>query len=401
VKRALLGLVAIVGLSCGGVPPIPDPAGFAVCVAGCKAPGFCVHGAEGWACVTPSPTPTPSPSPDCRTLGCPPGEECLREGRCGGSDCFSCFPIPTPTPTPSPTPLPTPSPLPTASPSPSPTPQPTPTPCVPTSSVQRVCVNVDGSTSPYTPDACWTWESYQGFMIRNGYYTAGDPLEDGDVSRPQRPGHWLNHDAQQVLVELIRKSDGMRINPNNGAEKGTSINPPYMEKRVVVTPCPSPTPGPSPSPGPSPTPGTGGGGATCTPLAHVGVALHNTVPAKNGPRKIAWRFSATPKSVKPFCPEHRNECEQQAYQGDPVGNYEAVVWRFDLRFDCQDKRGPVWNQQEPHTGSNWENTDVNSENPYLANLKPAVPGLHTVRTCVRAADGSRTDNCRTTTAVAP
>ena len=140
---------------------------------------------------------------------------------------------------------------------------------------------------------------------------------------------------------------------------------------------------------------------TCTPLSHVGVALHNTVNAPNGPRKIAWRFSATPKSVKPFCPENRNECEQQAYIGDPVGNYAGVVWRFDLRFQCQDPRGPVWNQREPHTGDSWEPTDVNSENPYLGNLKPAVPGLHTVRVCVRAADGSRTDNCRTTTAVAP
>jgi hypothetical protein len=202
--------------------------------------------------VTPSPTPTPSP--DCRTLGCPPGEECLREGRCGGSDCFSCFPIPTPTPTPTATPTPQPTATPT--PSPSPTPQPTPTPCVPSSSVQKVCVTVDGGTFPYTPNACWDCTSWTGYMVRNGYFTAGDPNEDGDVGG--FPGHWKNSDAQQVLVGLIRKSDCAKVDPRSGNVTGVAIDPPYMEKRLVSVPCPTPTPTPGPSP--SPTPGPGGPG---------------------------------------------------------------------------------------------------------------------------------------------
>jgi hypothetical protein len=342
------------------------------------------------------------PPLDCRSLPICGSRKCI-PNPAGAGYLWICEPLPHPSPSPSPTPQPSPSatptpqpsasPTPTPSPSATPTPVPTPTPspCVPTTSVQRVCVNEDGSTFPFIAggtqgqrdDNCWSWFTWQANMVNNGYYTAGDPTEDGDVSRPQRPGFWLNFDAQQVLVELVRKSDGMRVNPNNGAEMGTSVRRPYMEKRTVTTPCPSPSPSPSPTPSPGPTPTPGPGGITCTPLDSIGVAFHAQHPAPNGPLGYRWIFSATPKSVKPFCPEKRNECEQQAYQGDPVGNYDAVVWRFDLRFQCQDPAGPLWNQQEPHTGASWENTDVRQENAYMANLKPAVKGKHVVRACRR------------------
>jgi hypothetical protein len=374
---ALAYLWSTLLVSCGGVPPIQDPAGYAQCLLRCQAPGFCAHGAEGWACITPQPSPSPSasptPAPTPSPCVCPlPGGgtyPCADPYcRCGSGAC----PVPTPSPTATPTPQPTAV----------PTPAPTPTPCVPGSSVQRVCVNVDGSTFPYTANACWDCTSWTGYMVRNGYFTAGDPKEDGDAAG--RPGFWLNYDPQQVLVGLIRKSDCAKVDPRNGNVTGVAIDPPYMEKRTVVTPCPSPSPGPTPSPSPS-VPPNPGAGLKCAPLDSIGVAFHAQHPAPHGPLGYRWVFSATPKSVKPFCPEHRNECEQQAYIGDPVANYDAVAWRFDERFRCQDPAGPLWNQQEPHTGQSWEPTDVRQENNYLANLKPAVKGKHVVRTCRRDA----------------
>lgn len=214
-------------------------------------------------------------------------------------------------------------------------------------------------------------------MIRNGYFTAGDPKEDGDASGTH-PGRWLNYDPQGVLVGTISKRDC------TNASGALVVDWPRAEVRTVATPCPSPTPGPLPTPTPSPSiPPNSGGGLKCTPLDTIGVAFHAQHPAPNGPLGYRWVFSATPKSVKPFCPEMRNECEQQAYIGDPVNDYANVVWRFDERFKCQDPAGPLWNQQEPHTRESWENTDVRQENNYIANLKPAVKGKHVVRTCRR------------------
>jgi hypothetical protein len=298
-------------------------------------------------------------------------------------------PPPTPGPPPTiPTPPPTPAPPPpTAPPSNPPTPPTPPTPCQPpvcVTATEQVCVNADGSTFPFDRTKCWTCADWQGYMIRNGYFTAGDPKEDGDASGTH-PGRWLNYDPQGVLVGTIDKKTCTNANG------GLVVDWPRAEKRPITTCAPQ-----IPCPGPS-TPPTPPGTIACTPHSHTGVALHNTVPAPNGLRKIAWRFSATNKSVKPFCPDNRNECEQQGYTGDPVRDYANARFVFEERFRCQASSGPPdWNQQEPHTGSRWENTDVNSENPWLANLKPAVPGLHTVRVCVRG-----TSNCRTTTAVAP
>jgi hypothetical protein len=121
---ALAYLWSTLLVSCGGVPPIQDPAGYAQCLLRCKAPGFCAHGAEGWACITPQPTPTPTPFPpeDCRYREsgpkCPFGMECRPTENVGAP--WECqWPVPVPTPTP------------TATPTPVPTPVPTPTPCIP------------------------------------------------------------------------------------------------------------------------------------------------------------------------------------------------------------------------------------------------------------------------------
>lgn len=146
----------------------------------------------------------------------------------------------------------------------------------------------------------------------------------------------------------------------------------------VPQPCPSPSPTPVPTPIPSVPPGPG---VKCAPLDRVGVVLHSTQERPHAPRGIRWVFSSTPKSAKPFCPESRNECEQQAYEGNPVTDYSSVVWRFDLRFQCQDQRGPLWAQWEPQTGASPQPVDVQHLNAYNANLVPAVAGRHRVRTC--------------------
>jgi hypothetical protein len=344
---------------------------------------------------------------DCRKTGCTArDEECRLVARDGTYSCVKRI-VPTPPPPPPPTTLP-----------PPPPPSPGPSPCVATQ--QTVCVASEGGTvlgifdpkAQSGPTACWTCKDWLAFMMRDRWddacqcikagsaqFTTGDPTEDGDVGG--HPGFWMNY-AYGQLVGLIGKKDCR--NPNGRLV----IDPPFTEKRAL--PCATPTPPPpSPPPGPTPTPPPPGVIA-CTPHSHTGVALHDTKPAPNGPRGIRWVFSATNKSTKPFCPpafdqngstilplRPRSECEQQGYRGDPVGDYEHVQWFFEERFRCQAASGPPdWAQQEPHTGQNWERTDVRDDNAWMANLKPAVPGLHTVRVCVRG-----TSNCRTTTAVAP
>jgi hypothetical protein len=360
--RVRLVLIALLGVSCGGAP-IPDPAGFALCVARCPSPGFCAHGAEGWACITPQPTPYPCDPP------CKAGETCEREGRCGGHDCFSCYPIPTPTPIPMggtcgdeagfncvaglecrlhtwkpnrigtcqppPTPMPSPTatPAPTVTPVPTATPQPTPTPCIPTTTVQRVCVDAPDKTPREFPfierdpknggnPNCWTWATWQGFMIRNGYYTAGDPTEDGDAgSPPSAPGFWLNHDAQGVLVSLIRKSDGINVHPWHRTEHGTSVQFPYMEKRTVTNVCPSP----SPSPSASPTPGPGG----CPGLFQVGGMFLTAIDCgkkcrDEGYLGVRVNYTATElcREGDPgcVCDPARNRCEMPKQCQNPLGS---------------------------------------------------------------------------------
>lgn len=349
----------------------------------------CKPNAEGDYRCEPVPTPTPpppttlpppSPEPDCQTIGCPiKGQVCTQITKNPPTwECVQVTPPPTTLPTPPPTPTPPP---PTTLP-----PPPSPPPCQP--SLQRVCVDNDGKflgifdpKAREGPTACWTTRDWVAYMKRSNWTASAGTLR---VVNGVELGVNLGGSAGNRTDECTRTDDGWVVDcadPSRRIRWG--VDPPRVVERVVpCPPSPTPTPGPTPSPNipPSPLPGV-----ACTPLSHVGVAFHAQHPAPNGPLGYRWVFSATPKSRKPFCPDKRNECEQQAYQGDPVNAYDSVVWRFDLRFQCQDPAGPLWNQQEPHTGSSWENTDVRQENAYMANLKPAVKGLHRVRTCRRDA----------------
>jgi hypothetical protein len=251
---------------------------------------------------------------------------------------------------------------------------------------------------PFDTRVCWTCKDWLLYMRRNGYFDEGDPLEDGDVGG-RYPGYWLNHDPSGRLVGLIHKQTCKNA---NGA---LVVDHPRAEERSVqCDPKPTATPTPQASPTPGPTPSPLPGGTKCAPLSHIGVSFLAQHPAPNGPLGYRWVFSATNKAVKPYCPENRNECEQQGYEGDPVNDYQNVVWRFDLRFQCQAPYEPLWNQQEPHTGDHWENTDVRQENHWNANLKPAVKGLHRVRVCdprsPGPSHGEGGGNCRVTEKVA-
>lgn len=223
-------------------------------------------------------------------------------------------------------------------------------------------------------------------------FTPGDPAEDGDVSG--HPGTWISGSGNQFV-------DKKTCFDQNGILR---VDMPRAEERTIGCPTPSPTPTPQASPTPGLTPTPLPGGAKCAPLSHIGVSFLAQHPAPNGPLGYRWVFSATNKAVKPYCPEQRNECEQQGYEGDPVNDYDHVVWRFDLRFECQAPYEPLWNQQEPHTGDHWENTDVRQENHWNANLKPAVRGLHRVRVCDPRSPGpefgDNGGNCRVTEKVA-
>jgi hypothetical protein len=218
---------------------------------------------------------------------------------------------------------------------------------MPGSSVQRVCVNVDGSTFPYAPNACWDCTSWTGYMVRNGYFTAGDPKEDGDAAG--RPGFWLNYDPQQVLVGLIRKSDCAKVDPRNGNVTGVAIDPPYMEKRTVVTPCPSPSPSPSPGPTPTPPPGgcpvvsqVGGSfltardcGQKCRDQGYLGYVVNvtSTELCQNG----------TPGCS---CDPARNRCETPKTCQDPRGSTVYLSLPGHFSHDLADERSDnPWNHQ--------------------------------------------------------
>lgn len=291
-------------------------------------------------CVVPSPPYGYACDP-----ACAPGQRCEREGRCGGHDCFSCLTPPPPV-VPSPPP-------------PTPAPPNCGGPPVCSTTIERVCVRVDGSTFPFNDKDpqhqngpnCATWATHQAYMIRHGYYTAGDPTEDGDVAG--RPGYWLNYDAQQVLVGLIRKSDGMRVDPNNGNERGTSIDPPYMEKRPVTVcapqiPC---GPGGPPSP-PSPPNGPCAAPSSCPVLSRWGVSKDPHLQDSNnkttdvavvggtGHWDSTTRFGGTGNGGTPCNDEHNAVCS--CTKADLPATSSG--WRR-----CEDPRGPLWRIDGPAT----------------------------------------------------
>jgi hypothetical protein len=153
-------------------------------------------------------------------------------------------------------------------------------------------------------------------MIRNGYFTAGDPLEDGDVSTPRVPGYWLNRDPQQVLVGQISKRDCTNA---NGA---LVVDWPRAEVRTVATPCPSPSP--TPSPGPTPTPPPNG----CPALFQTGGSFLSAVDCgkkcrDQGYLGVRVNYTATDlcKEGDPgcVCDPARNRCEMPKTCQNPNG----------------------------------------------------------------------------------
>jgi hypothetical protein len=192
-------------------------------------------------------------------------------------------------------------------------------------------------------------------MIRNGYFTAGDPKEDGDADGVH-PGYWLNRNAQGVLVGLISKRDCKDANGR------LVVDWPRAEERVI--PCPSPSPTPPPPPGPTPTPRPGGGPA----LFQMGNSWLAPRDCGNC-RREGYLGYVVNRTATPLCDgrnddcvcfdEHgsrRNRCEIPKAQQDPRG---ADIW---IRLPGVFGSGP----------GGYDICDARSENPYNCGHKPKV-----------------------------
>jgi hypothetical protein len=382
-RLALIGL-ALLTLACatGGTPPLPDYAAAALCRATCPS-GTCEKDRGQYHCVTPLPVPTPTPYP-CDPP-CKAGETCEREGRCGGHDCFSCFPTPGPTPSPVATPSPaaTPTPAPSASPTPVPTPTPapvpTPTPCVPTAPVCTTTTEprcyalgpksdgsedpiVDVATLPLGIKSCWTCSDIRDYMLKRV------PQDDGTLSLP----HWSgpvgglyfndpdNNPARREWYDPKTcakvKADGTLIAPIG---HGTGHSPYVTKKPETVCapgiPCPAspppPSPGPSAPPSPPASPAPGG----CPVVTQVGgsfLTARDCGPAciKNGYLGYVVNVTSTElcKNGEPgcSCDPSRQRCETPKTCQSPLGSTVYLSLPGHFSHDLADERSDnAWNHQ--------------------------------------------------------
>jgi hypothetical protein len=206
-------------------------------------------------------------------------------------------------------------------------------------------------------------------MIRNGYFTAGDPLEDGDVSTPRVPGRWLNRDASGALVGTISKKDCTNANG------GLVVDWPRAEVKehtvcAPAVPCPGPTP--------TPTPGPGGPGCTmptsCPVLSRWGVSPTPHLQDSNA-RTVTealvggtghWdstpRFGNSGNQGTPCNDEHHEVCTST--------QPGCSAWR-----KCEDPRGPVWKVDGPAT--------VKHTDGFGIQVRFTGPGKVTVTGCPR------------------
>ncbi len=172
------------------------------------------------------------------------------------------------------------------------------------------------------PGACNTCATYTSYMTRYGYWTPGDPLEDGDVGG--HPGMWINMEGAR-LAGLTRKSDCAKVNPGNGAAglPCSACDPPVMEERLTACPTPQPTPSATPPPGPTPTPQAG-----CPSLLKVGGMFLSAVSCGQQCIKqgyLGWRINYTATELcregDPgcVCDPARNRCEMPRPCQNPLG----------------------------------------------------------------------------------
>lgn len=308
--------------------------------------------------------------PDCFKTGCAPGLECKTfVGTIG-----FCVPVatptpppPTPTPSPSasptPTPVPTPGPTatptatPTPPPAPTPTPQPSPTPCTP--QAVKACFTNEPNGPLDPPDwryekplsDCWNVQTWTGYMVNHGYWTAGDPAEDGgDV--------WLNTAVNgsfecysKRTVDRVSCSDHSRVTTPNW-----QMFPPFVRtvtKACPATPTPQPTPSASPTPGPTPTPGPGG----CPPLLKVGGMFLSAVDCGNCRRQgyLGWRVNYTSTEL----------CRE----GDPGCVCDPARDRCEMPRSCQNPEGADIRITLASKFTN-DLCDANSDNAFNCHHKP-------------------------------
>jgi YD repeat-containing protein len=258
--------------------------------------------------------------------------------------------------------------------------------------MDKVCVDADGKVIDFFdprasggPRWCYTCKSWLAMMIAGGYYTAGDPTEDGDAAG-NHPGYWLNYDANGRLVERINKQtcydlDGVTYRVSNFPRMEERLIPcPTPSPTPVPTPTPSPTPvpTPTPSPGPTPTPGPGG----CPALYQVGGSLLAPRDCGESCRKQGYlgyvvNYTATElcEEGKPgcVCDPARNRCERPKECQDPRG---ATVYITHGGFD-------QLGRFQPSGKFTNDLCDERSDNPFNCHHKPKADetGITEFRSC--------------------
>lgn len=350
----VVGSISMLLVACGSVPAVSD------CLNCLATGGTCSSNPDGSFKCVPRPTPTPPPPTPTATPEVTPAA-----------------PTPSPSPTPSASPSSTPTPTPTVQPPPTATPQPSPTPCsaaTPTPCAPReekVCIDAGpGHTDPSIEGyragmstaewsalidwsqekplkECWDHASWEGYMVRNGYWTAGDPSEDGGSV-------WLNGNecTSKATHDRVRCDDKVTV-----ISPAWRAYPPYV--RRALRPCSKPTffdlvcATPTPPPGPTPTPGSPG----CPSLLKVGGMFLTAVSCGNCTKQgyLGWRVNYTSTEL----------CRE----GDPGCVCDPVRNRCEMPHQCQN---PLGADIRITLAGKFENDlcDANSDNPFNCHHKP-------------------------------
>lgn len=195
---------------------------------------------------------------------------------------------------------------------------------MPTTSVQRVCVDNDGNVlgifdpkAQSGPTSCWTTKDWVAYMKNHNWKAANGTLR---VIQGVEVGVNLGGQHGNQTDECTRTDDGWLVRCDDPSVRiRWAVDPPRVVEKTIATPCPSPTPGPLPTP----TPGPGG----CPGLYRVGGMFLTAVDCgncrKQGYLGVRVNYTATElcKEGDPgcVCDPARNRCEMPRQCQNPNG----------------------------------------------------------------------------------